>query len=116
MSELNKGSKLAEMPKLLWVFAFAAIIWAVLLQPRLQVTTFRIIAPINLGGSWTTDILLGVIAFANALMAATGIPLGDKDIALAFVVTMAAVAAMFVGGEVGACAIVGMAQRDLGLI
>jgi hypothetical protein len=43
-----------------------------------------------------------------------GIPLGDKGITLAFAATAAA-AATFVGGEVGVCAIVGVAQRELGL-
>jgi hypothetical protein len=31
--ELDKGGELAEMPVLLWVFAFAAIVWLVPLPP-----------------------------------------------------------------------------------
>ncbi len=86
-----------------------------LLPPRLPATTFRIIVLIDLGGSWTTEILSGVITVTNALMAATGIPPGDEGKALAFAATAAVLAATFVGGEVEVCAIVGMAERVLGL-
>jgi hypothetical protein len=58
-----------------------------------------------------------VLAFAAvvAAMAAIGIILpGDKRIALAFAATAVA-ATMLVGVEVGVCAIVGMAWRELGL-
>jgi hypothetical protein len=58
-------------------------------------------------------IVLAFMATAAA-MAAIGIMQGDKGIALTFPAT-AVVAATFVGGEVGVCAIVGMAWRELGL-
>jgi hypothetical protein len=61
-----------------------------------------------------TDILPGVIAVANLLMVAMVIPLGDKGMALAFAATAEAAAATFVGGEVGVCAIIGVARRELG--
>jgi hypothetical protein len=48
-------------------------------------------------------------------MAAMGVPPGDKGIAVMFVATAAAAVAKFVGGEVGVCAIVGVAWRELGL-
>ncbi len=60
-----------------------------------------------------TVIVLVFVAVAAA-MGAIGILLGDKGIALAFAAT-AAVAATFVGGEVGVCSILGMAWRELGL-
>jgi hypothetical protein len=60
------------MPKLLWVFVFVAIVWAAPLPLQLLALTFGIVPPINLRGSRTMDILFGVTAIANALMAATG--------------------------------------------
>jgi hypothetical protein len=47
------------------VFAFTAIVWVASLPLQLPVITFGIVAPIDLGGSWTTDILSGVIAILN---------------------------------------------------
>ncbi len=64
-------------------------------------------------------ILLGaaviVLAFAAAMaaMAAIDIHPGDKGITLAFATT-AVKAATFVGGEVGVCAVIGIARRKLG--
>jgi hypothetical protein len=72
--ELIKGGKLAETPKLLWVFAFMAIVWVAPLPPRLQAMMFGIVAPIDLRGSWMTDILSGVIAIANANTNLTEVP------------------------------------------
>jgi hypothetical protein len=40
----------------------------------LLATTFGIVAPINLGGSWTTDILAGVVNVANANANTTEVP------------------------------------------
>jgi hypothetical protein len=51
---------------------------------------------------------------AAAAMVVIGILPGDKGIALVFAAT-AVVVATFVGGEVGVCAIVGVARRELGL-
>jgi hypothetical protein len=72
--ELDKGGELAETSKLLWVFAFGAVVWVVPLPWQLLAMTFGIIAPINLGGSWMTDILLGVIALGNTNTNATEVP------------------------------------------
>jgi hypothetical protein len=80
--ELNKGGELAETSELLWVFAFAAIVWVVPLPLQLPVTTFGIIAPTNL-----------------RLMAATGILPRDVVIALVFAATAVVAAALtFRGG------------------
>jgi hypothetical protein len=85
-----RGLSWLKRPSPFWVFAFAAFC-AALLPPRLPVTTFGIVAPINLRP-----------------MTATGVPPVDAVIALAFVVAaVAAVAASaFVGGRVGICDIV----------
>jgi hypothetical protein len=112
--EIIKGGELAEMPELLWVFAFATIVWAVPLPPRFLEMTFGIVAPINLGGSWTTDILSGVIAIANALMAATGVLPGGIVMVLALTATaVAAAASTFGGGGVGVCDIVALLRESL---
>ncbi len=59
-------------------------------------------------------VIVLVFAAAAAAMVAIGVPPKDKGIALAIVATAVAVAT-FVGGEVGVCAIVGVAWRELGL-
>ncbi len=65
MPEFNKGGELAGTPKLLWVFAFTAIVQVVLLPSQLPAMMLGIVVPINLGGFWMTDILSGVTAVAN---------------------------------------------------
>ncbi len=60
-------------------------------------------------------IVLAFMVGVAVTMAVIGIPPGDNGIVLAFVATAAAVVA-FIRGEVGVCAIVGMARRELGLI
>ncbi len=63
-----------------------------------------------------TMIVLALAALAAAAaMAATGIPPGDKRIVLTFKATAVAVATTFEGGEVGVCAMVRVAWRELGL-
>ncbi len=47
------------------MFLFEAIFQVASLPPWLPARMFGIVVPINLGGSWTTDILSGVIAIAN---------------------------------------------------
>ena len=67
--------------------------------------------------------LVIALAFAAAAAAvvvamaalAMGVPPGDEGMALAFAATVAAAAATFVEGEVGVHAIVGVAWRELGL-
>jgi hypothetical protein len=56
-----------------------------------------------------------VIALAFMVAVVMGASLGDKGMALAFGAT-AAGAAMFIGGEVGVYAIVGVARTEMGLI
>ncbi len=85
--KLDKGGELAETLKLLWVFAFAAVVQVALLPPRLPAITFGIIMPINLRP-----------------IPATGVPPGGIVIVLAFVAAVAAAAAStFEGGGVGVC-------------
>jgi hypothetical protein len=64
----------------------------------------------------TSHSLAFVAAAAAAAMAATAILPGEKGIAIAFAATAASAVATFVGGGVGFCTIVGVAQRELGLI
>jgi hypothetical protein len=92
MPELNKVSKLARTPELLWVFAFVRIVWVAPLPPQLLATTFEIIAPIDLRS-----------------MAAMGVPPGDVLIALTFPVA----ASTFGGGGVGVCDIVALLGESL---
>jgi hypothetical protein len=57
-----------------------------------------------------------MVAVAAVAAAMTGTPPGVKGMAPVFVATAVVGAAVFGGGEVGVCAIVGVAQRELGLI
>ncbi len=85
-------------------------------------TTFVIIAPINLGLVAATGIPPGdvmiALAFAVAAtaVAATGVPLGDFMMVLALMATAAvAVASMFEGGRgrVGVCNIIALLRESL---
>ncbi len=63
-------------------------------------------------------LVAAVVVAAATVVVATGVPLEDGGMALTFTeiaaAAAAAAAAMFVGGEVGVCAIAGMAWRELG--
>jgi hypothetical protein len=89
---MTRGLSWLKCPSSFWVFAFAAVVCAVPFPPQLLAMTFGIIAPIYL-----------------RLMAATGVPLGDVVIALAFTgAAVAAAASMFGGGGVGVCNIIAL--------
>jgi hypothetical protein len=72
----DEGLSWLKCPSPFWVFAFAAFC-VTLLPPRLLVTTFGIVAPINL-----------------RLMVAMGIPPGDVVIALTFKEAVAVAASL----------------------
>ncbi len=77
-----RGLSWLKHPSPFWVFAFVTF-FAALLPPRLLVTTFGIIAPINLRPMTATGITPGYVVIALAFAAAAA---------------AAAAAAMFVRG------------------
>ncbi len=76
------------------MFAFCGL-YAAWFPPQFPAMTIRIVALIDLRP-----------------VAATGIPLGDVVIVLAFVVAAAAVASTFVGEGVGICSIVALLRES----
>ncbi len=123
MGDTESANKLALKPKFDWV-----VVCKLALKPKFccllptpggaNVTSgfaLPILRPMAAMGIPLRDAVIALMfaAAVVAAMAAISILPGGKGIVLAFAATAEA-AATFVGGEVGFCAILGVAQRELG--